>query len=285
MSGDYHAGVYDDAEDQFFQAGYPSQIRRSRPVLSAVIASVITSVVVFFALRELESFGIISPPGGRPRTAAPVAPAAAPLASGSAVPVPNLVGMKLEQGREVLKARGLLLSIAEERDDPKGPPGTIVAQNPLASSETPPGTTVQLVISRAVASVILAPLAGQKVEEAVAALTAQGFKLGPHKAAAAGNGVAPGLVAGTEPAAGSALAPGAIVSLLVAGPAGKAVPNVVGKGLTRGKKTLEEAGFRVQTRYKYDPCCGEYIILEQNPPANQAAAAGATVELVVNEPG
>jgi beta-lactam-binding protein with PASTA domain len=92
-------------------------------------------------------------------------------------------------------------------------------------------------------------------------------------------------VAGTEPPAGSAVTPGSVVSLLVAGPSGKAVPNVVGKGLTKAKRTLEDAGFKVHTRYKYDPCCGEYIILEQSPTPDQPAAAGATIELVVNEPG
>jgi beta-lactam-binding protein with PASTA domain len=275
----YHACVYDDAEDQFFQGGYPSQARRSHPVLTAVIASVVTTVAVFFLLRELESFGIISPP--RPRAAAPVVTPAS-----GAVEVPSLVGVRLEQAREIAKARGLLISIAEERDDPRGPSGAILAQNPLAGSETPPGTTVQIVISRAVANVILPPVAGQKVEDAIAALAAAGFKLGPQKAAPAGtSGVAAGLVAGTEPAAGSSVAPGSTVSLLVAAVAGKPVPNVVGKGLTRARKLLEDAGFKVKTRYKYDPCCGEYIILEQVPAADAAAAAGTTIELIVNEPG
>jgi beta-lactam-binding protein with PASTA domain len=277
----YHAIVYDDAEDQFFQGGYPSQVRRSRPVLSAVVASVITTVVVFFLLRELESFGFISP--SRPRSAA-VATATSTASSG-AVQVPGLVGMKLEQAREIAKARGLLISIAEERDDPKGPPGAILAQNPLAGSETPPGTTVQIILSRAVANVILPPVAGQKTEEAIAALAALGFKLGPTKVAPPGSGVAGGLVAGTDPPAGSSVAPASVVSLLVAGPAGKAVPNVVGKGLTKAKRLLEDAGFKVHSRYKYDPCCGEYIILEQSPAADQPAAPGATIELVVNEPG
>jgi beta-lactam-binding protein with PASTA domain len=281
-SANYHAIVYDDAEDQFFQGGYPSQVRRSRPVLSAVIASVITTVVVFFLLRELESFGFIS--SSRPRSAA--VNAAVSTATSGAVQVPSLVGVKLEQAREIAKARGLLISIAEERDDPKGPPGAILAQNPLSGSETPPGTTVQIILSRAVTNLILPPVAGQKSEDAGAALVALGLKLGPPKPGPAGAGVAPGLVAGTEPPAGSAVAPGSTVSLLVAaGPAGKAIPSVVGKGLSKAKRLLEDAGFKVHTRYKYDPCCGEYIILEQSPTPDQAAAPGTTIELVVNEPG
>jgi beta-lactam-binding protein with PASTA domain len=278
----YDVCVYDDSEDQFFQ-GYPSQTRRSRPVLTAIIASALTTIVVFFVLRELENVGFITPPRGRTASVAAV-PAAGGGGAG-AVAVPTLVGMRLEQARELLKGRGLLISIAEERDDPGRPAGSVLSQNPLGGSEAQPGTTVQLVISRAVANVIVPPVAGHKVPDATALLNAQGFKLGAQKTGAS-DAVAAGLVAGSEPAAGSSVAPGSTVSLIVAGAVGKAVPNVVGQRLNRGKKLLEDAGFKVgRTRYKYDPCCGEYIILDQTPPAAQPAAAGAAVDLVVNEPG
>jgi beta-lactam-binding protein with PASTA domain len=268
--------VYDDSEDQFFQ-GYPSQTRQSRPVLTSIIASVLTTIVVFFVLRELETVGFITAP--RPRAASTAA------SRDGAVAVPTLIGMRLEQARELLKGRGLLISIAEERDDSGHPAGSVLSQNPLGGSEAQPGTTVQLVISRAVANVIVPPVAGQKVQDAIAFLAAQGFKLGVQKTSPS-DAVAAGLVAGTEPAAGSSVTTGATINLVVAGAVGKPVPNVVGSRLNRGKKLLEDAGFKVgRTRYKYDPCCGEYIILEQTPAPDQAAAAGATVDLVVNEPG
>jgi hypothetical protein len=281
----YDAAVYDDAEDQFFQQGYPSQPKPGRPVVTAVIASVITTVVVFFALRALENAGAISTPGGRsPQTAPQPATAFAPAAPGAAQ-IPNLVGMQLEQAREVLKARNLLISIKEERNDPAHPTGAVLAQNPLAGSEVQSGTTVELVTARSAGNVMVPPVAGQKVEEAIAVLASQGFKLGPQKPAAAG-AIPAGLVAGSEPAAGSSVLTGSLISLLVATPAGKPVPKVVGTRLNRGKRLLEDAGFKLgHTRYKYDPCCGEYIILEQTPAADQTAAPGATVDVVINEPG
>ena len=49
------------------------------------------------------------------------------------------------------------------------------------------------------------------------------------------------------------------------------MPKVVGTRLTRAKKMLEDAGFKVgKTVYSYDPCCGEYIILRQTPPEGEA---------------
>ena len=80
--------------------------------------------------------------------------------------------------------------------------------------------------------------------------------------------------------------PAGVVSLVIATATGKPIPKVTGTRLTRGKKLLEDAGFKVgKTTYRYDPCCGEYIILRQTPAEGEAAAPGATVDLIVNEPG
>jgi serine/threonine-protein kinase len=272
--------VYDDADDQFYQ-GYPSQVRRRPSIVASILTSAVTTVVLFFGLRALDDRGHL---GGRaPRE--PAAPAAAAAPGAGAVQVPNVVGVRLEQARELLKGRGLLISIAEERDDATRPAGSIVSQNPLAGSESQPGTTVQVAVARAVSSVIVPPLAGLKPDEALRQLTAKGLQIGPQKAAPS-ESVAPGLVAASEPAAGSPVAPASAVSLVIATASGKAVPKVTGTRLTRGKKILEDAGFKVgKTIYRYDPCCGEYIILRQTPAEGQAAAPGAAVDLIVNEPG
>jgi beta-lactam-binding protein with PASTA domain len=270
--------VYDDADDQFYQ-GYPSQARRRPTILASIVTSIVTTVVLFFGLRALDERGHL---GGRGAGPAPVQSAAAPA---GAVQVPNVVGVKLEQARELLKARGLLISIAEERDDASRPAGSIVSQNPLAGSESQPGTTVQVAVARAVSSVIVPPLAGLKPDEAMRLLASKGLQPGPQKAAAS-DSVAVGLVAGSEPAAGAPVPPAGVVSLLIAAASGKPIPKVTGTRLTRGKKLLEEAGFKVgKTIYRYDPCCGEYIILRQTPAEGEPAAPGASVDLIVNEPG
>ncbi len=268
--------MYDDAEDQFYQ-GYPSQTRRGHPLLASIITSVITSAAVFFGLRELDQRGYL---GGEGRARS--APAAA---AGQAVQVPNLVGLRLEQGRELLKLRGLLVSIAEERDDPSQPAGAIIAQNPPSAAATTTGTTVQVILARAPAGLTVPALTGLKPEDAARQLVAKGLQVAAPKAAASET-VAPGLVLGTEPPMGAAVPPGSAVVLVLSASKAATVPKVVGTRLTRAKRTLEEAGFKVgKTVYRYDPCCGEYIILRQTPGEGEAAAAGATVDLIVNEPG
>jgi beta-lactam-binding protein with PASTA domain len=270
--------VYDDAEDQFYQ-GYPSQARKGRGVAASVIASIITSVVMFFGLRELDLRGYL---GGQNRTRAAVPTASA---GGQTVQVPDLVGLRLEQGRELLKGRGLLISIAEERENASQPPGAILAQNPAANAGAAPSTTVQVVLARAPAGLAVPPLTGTTPEEAARQLNSKGLLVGPPKSAPSET-VAAGLVLATEPAMGTAVQPGATVVLVLAAGKASAVPKVVGIRLSRAKKVLEEAGFKVgKTVYRYDPCCGEYIILRQTPAEGEAAATGAVVDLIVNEPG
>ena len=270
--------MYDDAEDQFSQ-GYPSQGRRGPSLLASIITSVITTVAVFFGLRELDQRGYLG--GARSRPAA--------VSTSGPIQVPNLVGLRLEQARELLKLQGLLIAIAEERDDASRPPGSILSQTPAANSGAAANTTVQVVMARAAAAaagLVVPTLTGTKPEEAVRQLIAKGLQVAPTAKAATGDAVAPGLVAGTEPAAGSPVQPGATITLVVAPTRGTTVPKVVGVRLTRAKKLLEEAGFKVgKTSYRYDPCCGEYIILRQTPAEGETAATGATVDLIVNEPG
>ena len=272
--------MYDDADDQFYQ-GYPSQVRRRPSIFASVITSIITTVVLFFGLRALDQRGVF---GGAGADNGATATSSAPVSPG-AVQVPNLVGVRLEQARELLKGRGLLLSIGEERDDQGKAPGTVLSQNPLAGSEGQPGATVQVIVSRAASSVIVPPVAGLKPDDAMRVLSTKGLQLGPHKVTQTDQ-VAPGLVVGSEPAAGDPVAPSTAISLVIASAAAKAVPKVTGMRLTRAKKLLEDSGFKVgKTSYRYDPCCGEYIILRQTPQEGEAAPAGATIDLVVNEPG
>jgi eukaryotic-like serine/threonine-protein kinase len=271
--------VYDDAEDQFYQ-GYPSQGRRGRGVAASILASIITTVVVFFGLRELDLRGYLGS-HTRARTAAPAA-----SAGGQTVQVPDLVGLRLEQGRELLKGRGLLISIAEERENASQPPGAILAQNPAASAAAAPSTTVQVILARAPAGLVVPPLTGTRPEDATRQLAAKGLQVGPQAKSAPSETVGAGLVLATEPPMGTTVQAGSTVVLVLAAGKPAAVPKVVGIRLSRAKKLLEEAGFKVgKTVYKYDPCCGEYIILRQTPSEGESASAGAVVDLIVNEPG
>jgi len=264
------AAVYDDTDDQLYQ-GYPSQVRRRPTVLTSIAASVVTTVVVFFGLRELELRGYIASAGGA-------------ATSATATEVPNVVGLRVEQAREIFKARNLLISIAEEREDATAQPGSILSQNPLAGSEGKTGSTVEVILARASSQVTVPSTAGLTAAEAAAQLATKGLTLGPQKAGTSTE-IKEGLVIGTDPPAETAVAPGTAVSLVVAQSAQVAIPKVVGRRLSQAKKALRSAGFQVgKTRYTYNSCCGEYVVLRQTPAEGESAPVGSAIDLVVNEP-
>jgi serine/threonine-protein kinase len=79
--------------------------------------------------------------------------------------------------------------------------------------------------------------------------------------------------------------PEAQVTLIVStGSAKKPIPKVLGFRLSRAKKTLEEAGFKVgTTRTGSSDYYDEEVVIKQDPAAETAAAPGTPVNLVLNE--
>ena len=90
---------------------------------------------------------------------------------------------------------------------------------------------------------------------------------------------------GTDPPAGKNVRPDTPVALIVStGPATKPIPKLIGMRLSKAKKTIEEAGFKVgKLRYGYSDSTDEQVVLKQEPAENTAAMPGAEINLVVNE--
>jgi beta-lactam-binding protein with PASTA domain len=250
------------------EEAYQYQTPPKSPIPAAVLASIITSLAVFFGLRLLEQRGYL--PRGR--------------AASEITEVPSLLGIRPEQARELLKGRDLLLTLAGEHEDSKYPAGAIASQTPLPGSEAPRGSSVQAVISRGMGQVQVPNLVGLRSEDALRQLAAAGLQPGPQKTIASTT-VPAGAVAQTEPAAGSPVAPQGAVTLVVsAGAPAKAVPRVTGMRLPRARKTLEDAGFTLgKIRYVDDEDRMGGLVLKQEPAENAQAAPGTAIDLSVNE--
>lgn len=242
------------------------------PVPAAVVASIITSIAVFFALRALEQRGLFfsSAPRGRPASAV--------------VEVPSLLGMKAEQAREILQGRELLLSFATEHDSAKYPVGTIAEQSPLGGSQLFRGNTVQAVLSRGLPAVPIPALAGRPAEDAAKQIANLGLSLGPSKTAPSDT-VAAGAVIETEPASGTSVTASTPVALVVSsGPSARPIPKVFGMRMRAARELLEQQGFKVgRIRYDNDGDKSGGVVLEQRPAPPASAPLGAVVDLTVNE--
>jgi eukaryotic-like serine/threonine-protein kinase len=239
-----------------------------RPVLAAFLTSLITTAVVFVGLLAAERRGMFEflRPVGRD------------------VEVPSITGVSVEQARDLLKSRGLLLSLQAEQPHPSIPVGKLASQVPLPGSRAPRGSSIEGFVSSGAGAIPIPSLTGVPPETAVEQLRQR--KLVPgHRRQAASDKVAAGLVIGSDPEEGTSVKPDTMVSLIVStGPAAKPVPKVVGQRLSRAKKSLEEAGFKVgSTRYGSNDHYDVDVIIKQDPAENTPAAPGSAVNLIINE--
>src|SRR5499427_10489748 len=132
-----------------------------RPALVAFLTSLATTVVAFAALTVADRRGALEFLHGRHGD----------------VEVPSINGVSVEQARDLLRARDLLLTLQGERPDPAIPAGKIAGQVPLAGSRTPRGAAIQAFVSTGAGAVAIPTLTGTRPDDAVAQL--RGKKLAP----------------------------------------------------------------------------------------------------------
>jgi eukaryotic-like serine/threonine-protein kinase len=177
------------------EEGYQYQAPPKSPIPAAILTSLITTAALFFGLRALDERGVLGGPKRQPEPP---------------VEVPSLIGIRPEQARDLLRGRGLLFSMAAEREDSKYPTGTIASQTPLPGSQAPRGSTVQAVVSRGIGQAQVPNVTGLRAEDALRQLHAAGLQPGPTKAIV-NPAVPPGAVVATE----TVVPPASTVSLVV----------------------------------------------------------------------
>jgi beta-lactam-binding protein with PASTA domain len=246
----------------------PRPERHGHPVLAAFFTSLFTTAAVFAALTMADQRGLL------------------PFLHGGVhdAEVPSITGVSVEQARDLLSARGLLLTLQAERSDPNVPTGKIAAQVPLAGSRAAAGTSVQAFVSSGAGLIAIPELAGMRPEDATEQLRARKLLAGRPREAPSAT-VAAGMVIGSDPAAGKPVSADTTVALIVStGPVPKPVPKVVGLRLSKAKKLLEEGGFKVgTTKYVSSDAYDEEVVIRQEPADKTLAAPGSAVNLTLNE--
>src|SRR4051812_3455439 len=164
----------------------PRPMRSGHPVLAAFFTSLLTTAAAFAALTLADQRGMLPflHGGGGPREAE----------------VPSIAGVSVEQARDLLQGRGLMLTLQAERPDPNVPAGKIAAQVPLAGSRAATGTSVQAFVSSGPGLIAVPAVAGTRPEDAVEQLRNRKLLAGPRREESSAT-VPAGLVIGSEPAA------------------------------------------------------------------------------------
>ena len=251
--------MYDEEPGDGWQRRGPSM---GSVVLVSIIVSSLTSGGVVLGLRLAEKRGWFA---------------------GEPAQVPDVVNMNLAQAREVVAARGFLLTLGSERSDAQVPAGAIIEQSPLPGSAVTPGSNITAVVSTG--AVKVPAVAGMSPEDAGAKLKQAGLQTGTQRNKPSST-VPVGTVIASQPPEGAGVKAGEQVELIVSsGPEGTQVPKVVGLRISKAQQVLKAAGFEVgKTRYGYSDYSDASMVLKQTPEAGELATPGTAVDLVVNEP-
>lgn len=231
-------------------------------ILISIIVSAITSAATFFGLRAATGDKIFAD---------------------EAVLVPPLTRLSPDQARKLLEPKGLMLIVAERREDPKMEPGLVIAQTPLEGSKVKRGAEVKVVISTGQNEAEVPSLAKLPLTGAVQLLSRAGFQVGTTTRQSHDEIPKDHLITSAPPP-GQKAAKGTQVNLVVSdGPEGVEVPKVVLQGLNRAKEAITKAGLDLgKVTYASDEDRRPGLILRQTPAAGEKAPKGSKVDLVVN---
>ncbi|PYT10388.1 MAG: hypothetical protein DMF60_00225 [Acidobacteria bacterium] len=209
------------------------------------------------------------------------------IAVATPVLMPNLIGLDLAQARAVLSRLKLELTQVVQQVSQQRP-GTVVEQLPRAGTAVRPGMPLKVAVAIsspppvrqvAVPQVRVPELVGSDQEKARALLAQSGLQLGSvgHRA-----GLPQGIVIWQEPAAGTPVAPGTMVSIIIASGAARIpVPRIVGFDRPRATRVLDRAGLRLVVGEERASNQSPGTVLQQQPAAGVLVAAGAPVVVTI----
>jgi eukaryotic-like serine/threonine-protein kinase len=195
--------------------------------------------------------------------------------------LPNVVGLTSGQATSKLKTAGFKPSTETEPSSSVSD-GRVISTDPPAGTELQAGSQVTVVVSSGPAQTSVPDLVGQSKTAAEATLTNAKLVLGTVTQRETSE-QSPSTVLEQSPAAGSSLAEGGTVDLLVAQAIKEiAVPNTVGAAKKAASSALERAGFKVSSASRPTTEQSQSgVVLEQSPSGGGKARKGSTVTITV----
>lgn len=186
------------------------------------------------------------------------------------VTTPALVGLSLEEARNVLDSVGLRYALGEERASADVPRNRVLAQSPLPGTNAPRAATVTLDVSAGPRQLRVPVVSGLTLDAARQVLADSGLTAGTVQEEASS---APrGAVLRSKPDAGRMVGEGAPVQLVVsAGPPELTMPDVIGRDPADALAVLNQLGL-TRVRVDSEPNTGTSpnVVVAQQP----AAGAG-----------
>jgi len=161
--------------------------------------------------------------------------------------VPDVVGKTKDQASAVIKGAGLTLGDVTEQYSASVDSGKVISSDPKAGKVIEHTAKISIVVSKGKEPATIPDVTGMSEDEAKKTLEDAGLKKGKVSKDYS-DSVAKGNVISSSPIAGaSGYYKGDSVDLTISkGPEKVTIPDVTGKGQDEAKKTLEDAGLKVE---------------------------------------
>ena len=197
----------------------------------------------------------------------------------SHVAVPDVIGQDVDTATQILDGKGF--DVAIKAVPSQAQRNQVVEQDPIPTDrgggKAEEGSTVTLSVSSGPAIVAVPDVAGLSVTDATNRLKKAGFKVATRNQFS--KSIPKGSVIGTEPAAGTQLSTGQVITLLVSrGTNQVAVPSVTGLDDQAALAALQDAGLSgvLVQRDSTEP---EGTVISQSPGAGKLVARGSQVTI------
>jgi len=208
------------------------------------------------------------------------------------VPVPNVVGQTQAAATSALTSAGLTAGTVTMQSSTTVASGSVISESPAAGTSVAKGSAVNLVVSTGpnpVGQVAVPNVVGQTQAAAASAITSAGLTRGAV-AQQSSTTVASGSVISESPAAGTSVAKGSAVNLVVSSgapaPTQVAVPNVVGQTQAAATSAITSAGLtRGTVTQQSSTTVASGSVISESPAAGADVVRGSAVDLVVSTGG
>ncbi len=198
------------------------------------------------------------------------------------VSVPNVVGLTQASASSAITSAGLNVGSVTTQSSSTVAAGNVISESPSASTSVAQGSAVNLVVSLGPAMVPVPNVVGLTQANASSAITAAGLTVGTVSTQNSST-VATGNVISQSPSAGSSVAQGSAVSLVVSlGPVVATVPNVVGLTQANAATAITSAGLTVGTVTTQNSSVAAGDVISESPSAGTSVVPGSAVNLVVS---
>ena len=198
------------------------------------------------------------------------------------IDVPDVVGKTQEEAVNALTAAGLKTKVTTA-EDPNAAEGTVATQQPGAGEKVLKDAEITITVSKGKGEEIVPDVEGQALAAAQQALQDAGFRIGGPKKVASST-VPAGDVISTDPAGGSSVKKGSVVTITVStGVQQVTVPSVIGQQEATATNSLSAKGFDVNVVTTPVTAASGKVgrVTAQTPAGGGTAASGSTVTITV----